>query len=350
MKKTLALLTIVLVVIVIAVWALPKTRATVTAAQVALNAPQLLSTPRPASTLDPNLVYIRLYSPAGYKLDLNVKYILQIGDKKFERVCKDPTLLNKTADFCLTQSEFDGLTDGAPIAFRYDERSFVSVKCFGPFNKTQLQITEEYLRCLEDAIPYLTQAKSLLTDSNQIAQFDLAIEQMTGLLDARFWLDPIHLNPEQAEEFFAEARTALTTLSTLPDVPLSVDAGHDFGTVSANILSILYTMEGLAGVVIDEGLPPGASDFGDLDERAISILMKTFEAQKAQQNKDYLAAFDHYVSARQEALSNYVPDDAPKYPVPTTPLSLINADLLYYINSTSDEDSFIFNPSCYRGK
>ena len=101
-------------------------------------------------------------------------------------------------------------------------------------------------------------------------------------------------------------------------------------------------MEGLAGVAMDEGLPSGASDFGDLDERAMNLLAKIDKGQKAVQNEDYLKAFDYYVSARRDALTGSAVDDAPTYPTLNTPLSPINADLLYSINSAGDEDTFIF--------
>jgi hypothetical protein len=72
-------------------------------------------------------------------------------------------------------------------------------------------------------------------------------------------------------------------------------------------------------------------------------VLKIDRGQSAQNNdKNYLQAFDYYVSARKDALEGVVADDAPNIPIFITQDSPTNTDLLYYINSGQDEDWFRF--------
>ncbi len=205
-----------------------------------------LSTPTPTSP-PATMLGMTFYSPVGFPFGDAIPN-LQIGKATFNR----GSLLagtNKKMGFIMSSTELAALNNGDPVIITNLDGPYF----FGPLDKTNLQMNEQLQLAKQDALTKLKNLRATVTDAQESASLDKAIQQVTASLAPNLWLDASHLQPTQGLTVFNAEINAVIDLQLIPHE--SVDAM----TRDQAIVELEHTDRGLVGQLFDEAKAQGVS-------------------------------------------------------------------------------------------
>ncbi|MBV9790288.1 MAG: hypothetical protein JOZ51_19010 [Chloroflexi bacterium] len=232
---------------------------------------------------------IEVYSPNGFPIRDAVP-VLQIGDQEF-LLSRYKDGSTKTLIFSLTADEFAAIADGDPVTLLYGPYAGSQQWLFGPLNKRNLRYGEQLLPTQQAARDLLATLRPQVATAQEQNQIDSALGRLDRTLARGAWRDASHLEPNSADQVFAEAQQVVTSLQGL----LQSNNSSIPAPVLRNFIRtrVVHVLRGLAAQSIDEaaaGQPGLAQARAALDRGDDAAL-----------HDQFVSAVQHYRNAWRQA-------------------------------------------------
>lgn len=185
-------------------------------------------------------IIIKLIVPGGIPVQNSAPKLI-IGNKIFEHHGGGVYEIQ----FTLTPADFASINNGDSVLMSFD-RTYM----FGPLDKNNLTMREQLKLEKQAALDGLIGMRKTVTNTQDAAKLDTAIQLLTDSLASSRWVDNLHLQPSQGLAVFDADIQAVTSLQQVTDANLAVD-------LSRVMRDIVYVDRNLAAVAHDDAATAG---------------------------------------------------------------------------------------------